>query len=147
MIEHRGIKIVAGFQGDPEWITPDSPRIGDIDRAANRGPAAVETSPGWPIAFDWYDIAAAVSGSGRANEIARLRPQGASAGQEIPARVASQPDAAGMQGAVTNSPLGVSSETASAAVRGGRGDFSARADASGPKLCAGGRASKRGDDA
>jgi hypothetical protein len=132
MIEHRGIKIVAGFAGDPSWIDPTTPSIGEIDRATNRG----------PIAFDWYDIAAAVPGSGRAHDIASRRT---SSGQEIPARVASQPDAAGIGGTTLGGRSVVSPQTSGGAGerfprRPAAGAFSARADASGY-----GRASKKED--
>jgi hypothetical protein len=119
MIEHRGAKIRRGFVGDPSWITPQSPSIGEIDRATNRG----------PIAFDWYDIAA--------------RAKQSALGHELPARVASQPDAAGRQEEILGDRfLGVSSLNSPAFAVESRegGAFSGRADASGS-----GRASKKGD--
>ena len=33
MIAHRGIRLLRGFQGDPTWITPETPTIGALDRA------------------------------------------------------------------------------------------------------------------
>lgn len=68
-----------------------------------------------PIAFDWYDIAA--------------RAQGAARGQEIPARVASQPDAAGIGGPTPGGSFRVSPPTSGGAGerfprRPAAGDFS-----------------------
>ena len=33
MIEHRGIRTLRGFQGDPSWIDTKGRTIGEIDRA------------------------------------------------------------------------------------------------------------------